>query len=163
DVSDRDARCASVFHRGREERRSRRLARGRTDAARAPQQSPAIRHHLVRARRSPYRDLWLLRAELLPAGTDLTFKTLLFLCAGAPPLTVGSRPKPPPLAKRPVLKFVSTRGQAPALSFEGALLAALARDGGLYMPEAWPKLSPDAIAGLAGLDYADAAYRVMRP
>jgi len=61
------------------------------------------------------------------------------------------------------LKFVSTRGEAPPLSFEGALLAALARDGGLYMPEAWPKLAPDAIAGLAGLDYADAAYRVMRP
>lgn len=61
------------------------------------------------------------------------------------------------------MKFVSTRGEAPALSFEGALLAALARDGGLYMPEAWPKLSPDAIAGLAGLDYADAAYRIMRP
>jgi threonine synthase len=61
------------------------------------------------------------------------------------------------------LKFVSTRGEAPALSFEGALLAALARDGGLYMPEAWPRLEPDAIAGLAGLDYADAAYRVMRP
>lgn len=61
------------------------------------------------------------------------------------------------------MKFVSTRGEAPALSFEGALLAALARDGGLYLPEAWPKLQPDAIAGLAGLDYADAAYRVMRP
>ena len=61
------------------------------------------------------------------------------------------------------MKFVSTRGEAPALSFEGALLAALARDGGLFMPEAWPKLEPGAIAGLAGLDYADAAYRVMRP
>jgi threonine synthase len=61
------------------------------------------------------------------------------------------------------LKFVSTRGEAPALSFERALLAALARDGGLYMPEAWPRLEPDVIAGLAGLDYADAAYRVMRP
>jgi threonine synthase len=61
------------------------------------------------------------------------------------------------------LKFVSTRGEAPALSFEGALLTALARDGGLYMPEAWPILEPDAIAGLAGLDYADAAYLVMRP
>ena len=61
------------------------------------------------------------------------------------------------------MKFVSTRGEAPALSFEGALLAALARDGGLYMPEVWPRLEPDAIAGLAGLDYADAAYRVMRP
>jgi threonine synthase len=64
---------------------------------------------------------------------------------------------------RPVVKFVSTRGEAPALSFEGALLAALARDGGLYMPDAWPKLSADQIAGLAGLDYSDAAYRIMRP
>ncbi len=61
------------------------------------------------------------------------------------------------------MRFVSTRGEAPALSFEGALLAALARDGGLYMPEAWPKLRPEAIAGLAGLNYADAAYRIMRP
>ena len=61
------------------------------------------------------------------------------------------------------MKFISTRGEAPALSFEGALLAALARDGGLYMPATWPGLEPDAIAGLAGLDYADAAYRVMRP
>jgi threonine synthase len=61
------------------------------------------------------------------------------------------------------VKFVSTRGEVPALSFEGALLAALARDGGLFMPEAWPKLEPKAISGLAGLDYADAANRVMRP
>lgn len=62
-----------------------------------------------------------------------------------------------------VLKFISTRGEAPALSFEGALLAALAPDGGLFMPEAWPQLAPDEIASLAGLDYADAACRVMRP
>ncbi len=61
------------------------------------------------------------------------------------------------------MKFISTRGEATALSFEGALLAALARDGGLYMPEVWPKLEPEAIAGLAGLDYADAAFRVMQP
>jgi threonine synthase len=61
------------------------------------------------------------------------------------------------------VKFVSTRGEAPALPFEGVLLAALARDGGLYMPEAWPRLDPDAIGSLAGLDYADAAYRIMRP
>ena len=61
------------------------------------------------------------------------------------------------------MKFISTRGSAPALSFEGALLAALADDGGLFMPETWPQLSPDEIAALAGLDYADAAYRVMSP
>jgi threonine synthase len=61
------------------------------------------------------------------------------------------------------LKFISTRGAAPALSFEGALMAALAPDGGLFMPEAWPRLEPGDIAGLAGLDYADAAYRIMSP
>ncbi|MGD9196363.1 MAG: threonine synthase [Methyloceanibacter sp.] len=61
------------------------------------------------------------------------------------------------------MKFISTRGSAPALSFEGALLAALAEDGGLFMPETWPRLSPDEIAALAGLDYADAVYRVMSP
>jgi len=61
------------------------------------------------------------------------------------------------------LKFISTRGSAPALSFEGALLAALASDGGLFMPEAWPRFAPDEIAALSGLDYADAVYRVMRP
>ena len=61
------------------------------------------------------------------------------------------------------MKFISTRGEAPALSFEGVLLAALARDGGLYLPEVWPKLEPEAISALAGLDYADAACRVMRP
>ena len=61
------------------------------------------------------------------------------------------------------MRFISTRGEAPALSFEGALLAAMARDGGLLMPEAWPRLTADDIASLAGLDYADAAYRIMRP
>ncbi|MEM7398720.1 MAG: threonine synthase, partial [Pseudomonadota bacterium] len=61
------------------------------------------------------------------------------------------------------MKFVSTRGSAQALSFEGALLAALASDGGLFMPEAWPQFARDEIADLAGLDYADAAYRIMAP
>jgi threonine synthase len=48
------------------------------------------------------------------------------------------------------LRYVSTRGEAKPLLFEDALLAGLARDGGLYLPEAWPKLSPSAIADLAG-------------
>jgi len=60
------------------------------------------------------------------------------------------------------VRFISTRGEAPPLSFEGALLAAMASDGGLLMPESWPRLSPPEISSLAGLDYADAAYRVMR-
>lgn len=61
------------------------------------------------------------------------------------------------------MRYVSTRGEAPELLFEGALLAGLARDGGLYMPESWPRLAPGEIAALAGLGYADAAYRIMRP
>ena len=61
------------------------------------------------------------------------------------------------------MRYVSTRGQAPALSFEEVMLAGLARDGGLYVPESWPRFSADEIAGLAGQSYEAAAFRVMRP
>lgn len=43
------------------------------------------------------------------------------------------------------------------------MLTGLARDGGLYVPETWPRFSPQEIAALAGLDYAEVAYRVTRP
>jgi len=56
---------------------------------------------------------------------------------------------------------VSTRGEAPAISFTDALLAGLARDGGLYVPELWPSLSRDAIAAFAGSRYAEVAKAVM--
>jgi threonine synthase len=59
--------------------------------------------------------------------------------------------------------YVSTRGSAPKLGFEEAMLAGLARDGGLYVPEAWPEMSRSEIAALAGLSYPEAAFRVMRP
>ncbi|HRW16304.1 threonine synthase [Amaricoccus sp.] len=59
--------------------------------------------------------------------------------------------------------YVSTRGNAPKLGFEEAMLAGLARDGGLYVPESWPQLSPDEIAAFAGLPYEEVALRVMRP
>ena len=58
---------------------------------------------------------------------------------------------------------VSTRGAAAPLSFSDALLAGLARDGGLYVPESWPQLTRDEIAGFAGLRYAEIAKRVLRP
>ncbi len=61
------------------------------------------------------------------------------------------------------MKYISTRGQAPALSFEEAMLTGLARDGGLYVPESWPSLSPEEIAGFAGLRYEEVAFRVMKP
>ncbi|WP_127902034.1 threonine synthase [Solirhodobacter olei] len=61
------------------------------------------------------------------------------------------------------MNYISTRGTAPVLSFEEAMLAGLARDGGLYVPEAVPVLSRGEIAALAGLSYEDAAFRIMRP
>jgi threonine synthase len=61
------------------------------------------------------------------------------------------------------LRYVSTRGAAPALAFDDVMLAGLARDGGLYVPESWPQLPADALRALAGLDYPEIAFRVMRP
>jgi threonine synthase len=61
------------------------------------------------------------------------------------------------------VKYVSTRGAAPALGFSDVLLAGLAEDGGLYVPETWPTLSTDTIAGFAGRPYADVAHDVIAP
>ena len=61
------------------------------------------------------------------------------------------------------MRYISTRGRAPALAFDDVLLTGLARDGGLYLPESWPRFSEDEIRALAGLSYAEVAYRVIRP
>ncbi|MBN08458.1 MAG: threonine synthase [Rhodospirillaceae bacterium] len=61
------------------------------------------------------------------------------------------------------MKYVSTRGQAPVLPFDEVLLAGLARDGGLYVPETWPKFSKAEIKSLRGLSYDDLAIQVMTP
>ena len=61
------------------------------------------------------------------------------------------------------MRYISTRGSAPTLDFEGATLAGLAADGGLYVPEAWPTLSRGEIGALAGLSYAETAARIMAP
>jgi len=61
------------------------------------------------------------------------------------------------------MDYVSTRGSAPALDFEGATLAGLAADGGLYVPSAWPQFSRDEIAAMRGLPYPELAARVMQP
>ena len=50
------------------------------------------------------------------------------------------------------MKYVSTRGRAPVMSFGDVLLAGLAADGGLYVPETWP-----AFGDLAGLSYQGTA------
>ena len=61
------------------------------------------------------------------------------------------------------MKYVSTRGTAPVLGFDDVLLAGLARDGGLYMPETWPRFSVDEIAEWKDLSYVDLAVRVITP
>jgi threonine synthase len=59
--------------------------------------------------------------------------------------------------------YVSTRGEAPTLGFAEAMLAGLARDGGLYVPTAWPRFDAETIAGFAGRPYAEVAVEVIRP
>jgi threonine synthase len=61
------------------------------------------------------------------------------------------------------MRYISTRGTAPALSFCDAVLAGLARDGGLYLPEIWPVLSKEAIASLAGKPFHEVAVEVLKP
>ena len=61
------------------------------------------------------------------------------------------------------MRYVSTRGEAPPLGFIDVTLAGLARDGGLYVPETWPRLTPETIASFAGRPYAEVAVEVMRP
>ncbi len=61
------------------------------------------------------------------------------------------------------MRYVSTRGAAPVLGFEDVLLTGLARDGGLYVPESWPQVSPQQIRALAGLPYGEAAARIIEP
>jgi len=61
------------------------------------------------------------------------------------------------------VRYISTRGEAPVLAFSDALLAGLARDGGLYMPEAFPQLSAADIARLSGHSYADVAGKIIAP
>ncbi|MDK9695969.1 MAG: threonine synthase [Siculibacillus sp.] len=59
------------------------------------------------------------------------------------------------------MRYVSTRGEAPSLGFSDVLLAGLARDGGLYVPADWPVLTSEEIADLAGLPYAEVAFRII--
>ncbi|WP_136249307.1 threonine synthase [Halomonas borealis] len=61
------------------------------------------------------------------------------------------------------MRYISTRGQAPALSFEEVVLTGMASDGGLYVPESVPRISHEQLADMAGCSYAEIAFRVMQP
>ncbi|MBP2460284.1 MULTISPECIES: threonine synthase [unclassified Rhizobium] len=60
------------------------------------------------------------------------------------------------------MDYISTRGEAPALGFRDALLAGLARDGGLYLPRHWPQLSKRDIRNLRGKSYAEVAFEILK-
>ena len=60
-------------------------------------------------------------------------------------------------------RYISTRGEAPALGFCDVMLTGLARDGGLYVPEVWPLLSHETIAGFFGRPYWEVAVDVIKP
>lgn len=62
-----------------------------------------------------------------------------------------------------MMDYVSTRGSAPNLGFSEALLAGLARDGGLYVPRQWPTFSPADIRSMRGLPYPELAIRLLTP
>jgi threonine synthase len=59
------------------------------------------------------------------------------------------------------VRYISTRGEAPALGFIDVTLAGLAHDGGLYVPETWPAVGAATMAGFAGRPYADVACDVI--
>ncbi|HLK84195.1 MAG TPA: threonine synthase [Xanthobacteraceae bacterium] len=59
------------------------------------------------------------------------------------------------------MRYISTRGEAPALGFIDVTLTGLAHDGGLYVPETWPAIDAATVAGFAGRPYADVACEVV--
>ena len=59
------------------------------------------------------------------------------------------------------MRYISTRGEAAELSFAEVLIAGLARDGGLYVPKHWPRLTPEAIGGFAGKPFSEVAAAVL--
>jgi threonine synthase len=59
------------------------------------------------------------------------------------------------------MRFVSTRGESPAVPFSEAALQGLAPDGGLYVPETWPASDIDALDARAPL--VELAPEILRP
>ena len=61
------------------------------------------------------------------------------------------------------IRYVSTRGGVAPCGFEDALFAGLAADGGLYVPEHWPRIERDALAALQGAPYQEVAAQILAP
>jgi threonine synthase len=61
------------------------------------------------------------------------------------------------------MRFVTTRGEAPAVSFKAALFEGLAPDGGLYVPETIEPWTPWDLSRLPGRTLTEVAMRALRP
>ncbi len=59
------------------------------------------------------------------------------------------------------MRYISTRGQAPTLRFSEILLGGLAADGGLYLPETYPRFSAEELAAMRGMNYRELAFAVL--
>ncbi|MFD0912861.1 threonine synthase [Methylophilus luteus] len=59
------------------------------------------------------------------------------------------------------MKYISTRGQSPALSFSEILLGGLAPDGGLYLPEQYPQFSDADLTAMRGMNYRELAFAIL--
>ena len=59
------------------------------------------------------------------------------------------------------MKYISTRGQSPALTFSEILLGGLAPDGGLYLPESYPHFTDADLTAMRGMNYPDLAFAVL--
>ena len=59
------------------------------------------------------------------------------------------------------MKYISTRGQSPALSFSEILLGGLAPDGGLYLPESYPQFSDADLSAMRDMNYRDLAFTIL--
>jgi threonine synthase len=61
------------------------------------------------------------------------------------------------------MRFISTRGESPAVGFADAVLTGLAPDGGLYIPDSVPTVSMRELQSWRGLSYAELAFKVIEP
>lgn len=61
------------------------------------------------------------------------------------------------------MQYISTRGNAPVLGFSDTVMAGLARDGGLYLPETYPHFSSVELKALRGKSYAEIAKTILWP
>ena len=61
------------------------------------------------------------------------------------------------------IKYSSTRGKSVELLFKDVIFEGLAPDGGLYVPETWPKLEKETLSRFSGMSYQQIAFEVISP